>query len=187
MRVVFKTAANAGATGLTIDMNGADSSTWIGSSGTVSTTQAITGVAGCDVSATALPGSPTAAGSGSVITVSSVTALSASTTYCFDLTTSNSVHTPTSGEYHPVITETGGATDSTTVAVRVVANDQVVVNATVPPSFNFAIGGCASNIDNFTANLASGSVGTTGGCTVTVNTNATTGWLAWASEGYTQP
>jgi hypothetical protein len=185
MRVVFKTTANAGATGLTIDMNGADSTTWTSASGTVNTTQAISGVAGCDVSATALPGGSLAAsGSGSVITVTNVTALSASTTYCFDLTTSSSVHTPSAGEYHPVITETGGATDSTTVAVRVVSDDQVLVNATVPPSFNFALS-CpqsAPNRDNFGSNLATGSVSNTTGCDVTVNTNATTGWLAWAQD-----
>jgi hypothetical protein len=187
MRVVFKTTSNAGATGLTIDMNGADSTTWTGTSGTVSATQAISGVSGCDASATALPGSLSASGSGAVITVTGVTALSASTTYCFDLTTSNSVHNPSAGEYHPVITETGGATDSTTVAVRVVSDDQVVVNATVPPSFNFALSCPQSgpNRDNFGSNLASGSVSSTTGCDVTVNTNATTGWLAWAQDANT--
>ncbi len=185
MRVVFKTTTNAGATGLTIDMNGTDSSTWTGSSGTVSTTQAISGTSGCDVSATALPGSLSASGSGSVITVTGVTALSATTTYCFDLTTSSSVHTPSAGEYHPVITETGGATDSTTVAVRVVSDDQVVVSATVPPTFNFVIGSCpqsAPNRDSFTANLSASSTTSTTGCTVTVNTNAKNGWFAWAKD-----
>ncbi len=185
MRVVFKTVG-AGATSVVISMNGADTTTWTGQSGTVSTTQAVTGVSGCDASATALPGSITAAGSGNTITISSVTALSATTVYCADLTTSNSVHTPTTaGEFHPTITV---GSDSTTVAVRVVTGstgDQVVVNAVVPPTFNFAISGCASNIDNFTANLAAGSVTSTGGCTITVNTNAKTGWFAWARDSNT--
>jgi len=188
MRVVFKTTSTGGATGLTIDMNGADGGlSWTSNSGTVSATQAITGVSGCDVSATALPGGSLAAsGSGAVITVTGVTALSATTLYCFDLTTANSVHTPTSaGEYHPVITETGGATDSVTVAVRVVTNDQVTVNATVPPTFNFAISSCAGNIDNFTANLTASAVTSTAGCVVTVNTNALNGWFAWAKDSNT--
>jgi hypothetical protein len=190
VRVVFKTTASGGATGLTVDFNGTDTGTarWTdgANSGVVNATKTMTGTAGCDVSATALPGSITAAGSGAVVTVSSVTALSANTVYCFDLTSSSAVTNPTTAaEYHPTITETGGATDSVTVAIRVVTNDQVVVNATVPPSFNFAISGCASNIDNFTANLSAGSVGSTTGCTLTVNTNATTGWLAWASDSQT--
>lgn len=184
IRVVFKTIS-AGATGFTVNFNGADSSTWTGNSGAVATSgMTVTAVSGCDVGATAASGSPSVSGSGSTLTVTSITALSAATVYCFDITKASTgvVTTPTAGEYHPVITETGGATDSTTVAVRVVSSDQVVVNAVVPPTFNFAISGCSSNIDNFSANLSSGSVGTTSGCTVTVNTNAKNGWLAWAKD-----
>lgn len=182
MRLVFKTTATGGATGLTINMNGADSTTWTGSSGTVSTTQVVSGVAGCDASATALPGTLAASGSGSTITITGVTALTATTVYCVDFTTANSVHDATAGEYHPVITETGGATDSTTVAVRTVSNDQVVVSATVPPTFNLALSG---NTDSFPSSLAAGSVGVTTGRTVTVNTNAKNGWFAWAFDSST--
>ncbi|HSX35787.1 MAG TPA: hypothetical protein VLH84_02525 [Patescibacteria group bacterium] len=178
MRLVFKTVG-AGATTVVVNMNGADATTWTGSSGTVSTTQAVTGVAGCDVSATALPGSLSASGSGSSITISGVTALSATTVYCVDLTTANSVHDATAGEYHPTVTV--GA-DSTTVAVRTVTNDQVVVTATVPPTFNLALSG---NTDSFASSLSSGSVSVTTGRTVTVNTNAKNGWFAWASDSNT--
>jgi len=183
VRVLFKTTTNAGATGLTVDFTAA----WTTNSGTINGTQAISGVAGCDASATALPGgSLSASGSGHIITVTNVTALSASTLYCFDLTTSNAVHTPTAGNYLPVITETGGATDSTTVNVDVISNDSVVVNATVPPTFTFALAsGCASNQDNFTAGLATSGTNTTGGCTWQVDTNAKTGWFAWASDSQT--
>jgi hypothetical protein len=186
-RLVFKTVGS-GATSVAVDFNGTDTGTaqWTdgANSGVVNGTQSVSS-ASCasETGATALPGSITAAGSGSTVTISSVSALSATTSYCVDLTSSSAVTTPTTtGEYHPTVT---AGSDSTTVAVRVVSSDQVVVNAVVPPSFNFAIGGCASNTDNFTANLASGSVGTTGGCTVTVNTNAKTGWLAWASDSQT--
>ncbi len=186
MRVVFKTAS-AGATSLTVDLNGTDTGTarWTdaANNGTVNGTQAVAGVSGCDVTATALPGSPTASAATSVITVTGFTALSATTLYCFDLTTSNSVHNPTTaGEYHPTITETVGASDSQTVAVRVVSNDQITVNATVPPTFNFAISGCASNTDAFTTNLTAATHTSTSGCTITINTNAKNGWYAWAKD-----
>ena len=188
VRVAFKTTATAGATGFTINFNGADTTTWTGSSGAVATSgMTVTAVAGCDVSSTAAGGSPTASGSGSTLTVSSVTALSANTEYCWDITKASTgvVTTPTAGEYHPVITETGGATDSTTVALRVVSNDQITVNATVTPSFNFAISGCASNTDSFTTALSSSAVVSTTGCTITVNTNAKNGWFAWAKDANT--
>jgi len=178
MRLVFKTAG-AGATTVVVNMNGADATTWTGSSGTVSTTQAVSGVSGCDVSATALPGTLAASGSGSTITITGVTALTATTTYCVDFTTATSVHNAVAGEYHPTVTV---GSDSTTTAVRTVSNDQVVVSATVPPTFNLALSG---NTDSFASNLSSGSVSVTTGRTVTVNTNAKNGWYAWAYDGST--
>jgi hypothetical protein len=181
-RLVFKTVG-AGATSVAINFNGADGTTWTGSSGVVNTTQTVSsGSCAADTGATALPGSITAAGASSTVTISSVTALSATTTYCVDLTSATAVTNATAGEYHPTVT---AGSDSTTVAVRTVSSDQITVNAVVPPTFNFVIGGCASNTDAFTANLSTGSVGTTTGCTVTVNTNAKTGWFAWAKDSST--
>lgn len=181
VKVLFKTTSNAGATGLTVDFG----STWTSNSGTVSATQAIS-ASSCYTGATDLPGSLSASGSGSIVTVSGVTALSASTLYCFDLTTSNAVHTPTAGTYTAVITETGGATDSTSVGLDIISNDQVVVNATVPPTFTFALNsGCGSNQDNFSANLSSSGTNSTTGCTWQVDTNAKTGWFAWAYDSQT--
>lgn len=185
LRVQFK-ATSAGATTLAIDFNGADTTTWTGQSGVVNATQT-TATAACasETGDTALPGTLSSSGSGSTITTTGITALSAGTTYCVDYTSTSAVTTPTSvGEFHPTIT---AGSDSTTVAVRVVSgtNDQVVVNAVIGPTFNFVISGCASNIDNFTANLSAGAVTSTGGCTVTVNTNAKTGWYAWARDSNT--
>lgn len=177
-RLVFKTVGS-GATSATINFNGADSSTWTGSSGVVNATQAVSS-ASCatETGATALPGSITAAGSTPTVTISSITALAATTLYCVDFTTSNALTIPVAGEYHPVVTV--GA-DSTTVAVRSVSNDQIVVTATVPPVFNLAL---SANADTFTTNLSSSSIALTGGTprTVTVNTNAKNGWFAWASD-----
>lgn len=177
VRLVFRTAS-AGATSLTINMNGADTTTWTGQSGVVNTTQTVSsGSCAAETGATALPGSITAAGSGSTITISSITALSATTSYCVDLTSATAVTNPSSAnEYHPVIT---AGSDSITVAVRIITNDSVTVNAVVPPSFNFVLSG---NTDNFTANLASNAIGATTGITVTVNTNAKNGWIAWAKD-----
>lgn len=179
VRLVFKTAG-AGATTVAIDMNGTDSGTaqWTNATpgGLVNTTQA-TSVATCptESGAAALPGTLSASGSGSVITITGVTALSATTAYCVDLTTSSSITTPTvTGEYHPTITV---GSDSTNVAVRVISNDQITTTATVPPTFNFVLSG---NTDNFTGNLSTSSIVSTTGINATVTTNASSGWITWA-------
>ncbi len=175
-RLVFKTAS-AGATSVAINFNGADATTWTGSSGVVNGTQSVT-TAACatETGFTALPGSITAAGASSTITISSVTALSATTTYCVDLTSSSAVTNATAGEYHPTIT---AGSDSTTVAVRTISDDQVVVSAIVPPSFNFVLD---ANTTSFTANLDSGFVRSTTGRTVTITTNAVNGWITWVKD-----
>ncbi len=173
-RLVFRTVG-AGATSATVNFNGADATTWSASSGVVNATQTVSS-ASCAAAtgATALPGSITAAGASNTVTISAITALAATTLYCVDLTSASAVTNATAGEYHPIITV--GA-DSTTVAVRTVSNDQIVVSATVPPTFNLALSG---NTDSFTANLSSSTVGITTGRTVTVNTNAKNGWFVWA-------
>lgn len=177
-RLVFKTSG-AGATSVAINFNGADSTTWTGSSGVVNTTQTAVGASGCDASATALPGTLSASGSGSTITITGVTALSATTVYCVDLTSATAVTNPTAGEYHPTVTV---GSDSTTVAARIISDDQVAVNATVPPAFTFALD---SNSTSFTSALDSGNVRQTTGRTLTITTNAANGWIAWAKDANT--
>lgn len=180
MRLVFTTVAS-GATSVTINMNGTDTGTaqWTNATpgGLVNATQSVSSAScAADTGATALPGSITAAGSGGTITISSVTALAATTAYCVDLTSSTAVTNPTAGhegEYHPTIT---AGSDSVTVAVRIISNDQVTTTATVPPTFNLVLSG---NTDNFSANLSTSSLVLTSGVTATVTTNATTGWTLW--------
>ncbi|SRR6266540_3981695 len=175
-RLVLKTAS-AGATSVAINFNGADSTTWTGSSGLVSASQTVSSAScAAETGATALPGSLAAAGSGSTLTISSVTALSASTTYCVDLTGASAVTNATANEYHPTIT---AGSDSTTIALRTISSDQYVVNANVSPTFNFVI---SSASDSFTAPLSSGGVTSTSGITATINTNAKSGWLVWAKD-----
>lgn len=175
-RLQFRTVA-AGATTVVIDFNGADATTWTGSSGVVNATQT-TATATCasETGDTALPGSITAAASGAVLTISSVTALAATTTYCVDLTSATAVTNATAGEYHPTVTV---GSDSNTIALRTISNDQIVVTATVAPTFNFVLSG---NTDSFTTNLSTSSVVSTTGRTVTITTNAASGWIAWVKN-----
>jgi hypothetical protein len=177
-RLQFRTVAS-GATSVVINFNGTDSTTWTGSSGAVNTTQtADSSTCSADTGGdTALPGSLSASGSGSTLTISSVTALAATTTYCVDLTSATAVTNAVAGEYHPTVTV---GSDSTTTAVRTISDDQVVITASVPPTFNFVING--GNTDTFASNLSPSSVVSTGGKNVTITTNASSGWIAWVKS-----
>ena len=177
VRVVFK-AVSSQTANVTIDFNGTDVGVaqWTNATpgGLVNATQTVsTATCVSETGFTALPGSITAAGSGAVVTISSVGATTSGTTYCVDLTSATAVTTPIAGEYHPTITM---GTDSITEALRIISNDQIVVTASVPPTFNFVLSG---NTDSFTANLSTSSVVSTTGRTVTITTNAATGWSAW--------
>jgi hypothetical protein len=74
---------------------------------------------------------------------------------------------------------TVGTDAASGVAVDVISNDQVVVTATVPPSFTLSLTG--GGTDAFTANLASGVVATTTGVTCTLSTNGT-GWYLYGID-----
>jgi len=180
-RIVFKAASNQTAN-LAIDFNGTDvgAAQWtnatpgglVNASQTVATAQCVTD------GYSALPGSLGVSGSGATVTITSVGATTAGTTYCADLTASSAVTTPTpgnEGEYHPTVTI---GSDSVTVAIRVVAQDQVVVTATVPPSFNFQFNNTTT--DAF-GNLTTAGSSTTGK-TITLTTNANSGWIVWAKS-----
>ncbi|HSH55414.1 MAG TPA: hypothetical protein VK983_01150 [Candidatus Limnocylindrales bacterium] len=176
-RVVFKTAAGAAVEdNVRVDFKAA----WTNAAGAVNLTQTVA-VAACatETGATSLPGTTlSAAGSGAVITVSGVADLAASTAYCFDLTSTSAVTLPTAGEYYvDVTTQTGGTVvDVAKLAVRVVSNDSITVTATVPPTFNFQLD---ANTTAFVGDLTPGTKRETTSRTVTVNTNAKTGWVAW--------
>jgi hypothetical protein len=176
-RLQFRTVGS-GATSVAINFNGVDSTTWTGTSGLVNATQtAASATCATETGDTGLPGSLTASGSGSTITISSVTALSATTTYCVDLTSATAVTNAAAGEYHPIVTV---GSDTTTLSIRTISDDQVVITATVPPTFNFVITG--GNTDTFSANLSTGSVVSTNGKAVTITTNAASGWITWVKS-----
>lgn len=150
-----------------------------GAGTTVSGTPTVS-TSGLPAGVTALPGSLSASTSGQAVTVSGVTDLTVSTTYGFYL--NNTVTNGTAGSYtHTVTTRTSAAAtiDSTTVAGVVVGDEQIVVTAAVPPTFDFDLDG---NTDNFTTNLDLNSVVSTSGRTATVRTNASGGWVIWAKS-----
>lgn len=109
---------------------------------------------------------------------------SASTLYCFNwtntaaLTTKSSATADNSGQ---VITQTTGgvASDTGSYATATISEDQIVVTATVAPTFNFAFNNTTT--DAF-GNLSTSSVTTTTGKTITLTTNANAGWIVWAKS-----
>lgn len=174
-RLQFK-AASSQTANVAINFNGADGTTWTGSSGVVNATQSVaTATCASETGDTALPGSLTAAGSGSTVTISGVGATTSGVTYCADLTSTSAVTNPTSGEYHPTVTI---GTDSTTIALRTIAEDSIVVTATVPPTFSFVFNNTTT--DAFGDLTTAGS--STTGKTITLTTNASSGWIVWAKS-----
>lgn len=178
-RLVFTTSADvATEASINIDFNAA----WLAASGAVAgSLVASSATCATQTGATALPGTLTATESTAdrVVTVGGVTALGTTTAYCVDITTANAVTLPSAGEYYVNITTRTGAAatiDTARVAVRIVADDTITVTASVPPTFNFVLD---SNATAFTAELTPGTKRTTTARTVTVNTNAKTGWVAW--------
>ncbi|HTE22292.1 MAG TPA: hypothetical protein VK674_04600 [Candidatus Limnocylindria bacterium] len=155
---------------------------------TVATSSQTATTAACatQTGATALPGTLVATGNNTVgqkgLAVSGVTNLTASTAYCVDFTLATAMTNPAAGLYNATVeTFTSGAAliDSTSVALRVITDDQVVVSAVVGSTFNFVLD---ANTTSFTANLDSGAVRSTTGRTVTITTNATNGWIAWVKD-----
>jgi hypothetical protein len=199
--VILTNMNSGGASSLIVEFTTSSSNTgtngqlvfsgWTGSggTGTVATSQTVattlnsvncTTITGASSN---LPGSPTAAGTAGTgtIAITDSTALVASTSYCYVLSGNAITNNPTSTGQGTVAV-TAGSDAASNVAFDIISNDQVVVNATVPPSYTLALGGTT---DNFTANLASGSVGTTTGVTATVNTNAKNGWYLWGLDSNT--
>jgi hypothetical protein len=114
--------------------------------------------------------------------------LTAGTLYCFNWTnTSAALQTPSSpasSELGAVTTQTGAAADIDTAqyATATISNDQIVVTATVPPVFTFALSG---NTDAL-GTLGTGSVTVSPTPrTATIGTNAKNGWQAWAKSALT--
>jgi hypothetical protein len=111
--------------------------------------------------------------------------LTPGTLYCFNwynatplaLTTPSS---PASSEVGAVTTQTSTPADIDTAqfATATISNDQILVTATVPPVFTFAL---SANSDAL-GTLATGSVAHGASITATVGTNAKNGWAVWSKS-----
>ncbi len=136
--------------------------------------------------------SPTGSGefviSGQAVNFVSGNLASASTLYCFNWTnTSAALQTKSSATNDntgSVITQTTGGTasDTGTYATATVTNDSISVTASVNPSFQMSFSG--GNTDAL-GTLTTGAVASSSTTTMTVNTNAKNGWMAWAKDAST--
>ncbi len=144
-----------------------------------------------DSGQTAMPGvvsGTTTASSvaGKVVTFPISDLASSATLYCFNfaaastLTNSSAGVAVTGNNYGSILTRTVAPAniDFQNYALSIITDDAVVVSAIVPPSFTFVLNG---NTDSFTAPLnTSGTPTLTSGRTITITSNAATGWIVWA-------
>jgi hypothetical protein len=173
--VDFKAGASDSATTLTVTLP----SFTVNATQTISNTTCNATNTGPYQGATGLPTGTTltAAGAGTTVTVSSVSDLTAGTQYCFQLTSTSAVTNPATPNPYAGIVITDG-TDTTTVGVDIVTNDQISVTATVPPSFTLGFGGNTETLGTLSSSTATaGSI-----ITLTISTNAANGWGLWAED-----
>lgn len=187
-RVCLKpSVANAGSTVASIKVT---FPTTGGTDYVVSTTVAnwATTTTNLDTGQTAMPAitnaSITVSGKSVTFPLTSAQALASTNLYCFNfgagLTTSSAGAAETTQGTVATQTAVPATIDQTIYSESIISNDQITIsNATVPPSFQFTLSG---NTDAFTANLVPGNVVTTTGRTITIVTNAATGWIVWAQD-----
>lgn len=136
---------------------------------------------------TAWPGINTAtAAAGQVVTFPS-TDLSVGTLYCFNWSNTAAVSVKaaaTASNSGVITTRTNlpATIDTANYSTASITDDQIVVTATVPQSFSFAL---SANTDAL-GTLSTGSVAVSPTPrTATVNTNAKNGWYVWAKDSNT--
>lgn len=103
------------------------------------------------------------------------------TLYCFNFAAASTLTTSTAGNDKTgvITTQLAGPTaiDSSSYALSIVSNDQVVVSATVPATFTFSLSANTDSIGTLSTTTASSS-----GVTATIATNAAAGWVAWVKS-----
>lgn len=114
------------------------------------------------------------------------TDLTPGTLYCFNWTNTAAVTTVNSASANQTgsVTTRASATpiDSSPYSTATIANDQILVTATVPQTFSFALSGNSDALGT----LGTGSVTSSSSpVTATINTNAKNGWYAWARDSQT--
>jgi hypothetical protein len=136
--------------------------------------------------ATAWPGIATATNvTGKTVTFPS-NDLTANVFYCFNITATNTLTNGSAGASSTIINATLWTEDTSDVIINqtnwstaVIANDQILVTAVVPPNFSITLDG---NLDAFSTNLDPASIVSTAGRTVSITTNAVGGWIAWVKS-----
>lgn len=129
------------------------------------------------------------------VTIGTATAVSAQTVtfpsgdlvvgtlYCFNFSGTSTLTNATAGNSKSgtmtTRTLTPTAIDTSSYAVAIISDDQIVVTATVPPIFTFSLSG---NTDTFSANLSTATTTSTSGRTTTVATNGQAGWIQWVKS-----
>lgn len=140
---------------------------------------------------TAWPGitAPTGAGdiTGQTVTFGSGDLTSSSTLYCFNWTSSTAISVKSSASGSNVGTITTRASGPTTIdssgySTASITNDQIVVTATVPSTFSFAL---SANSDALGTLSTAAVVSSPTPRTATVSTNAKNGWMVWAKDAFT--
>jgi hypothetical protein len=108
------------------------------------------------------------------------------TLYCFNWASSAAVTTKssatiTNGGQIDTYTSGPALIDTASYSTATITDDQIVVTATVPQAFSFALSGNSDALGT----LSTASVTTSPTPrTVTVNTNAKNGWQVWAKDAY---
>ncbi len=130
---------------------------------------------------TAWPGVGTASSvSGQDVTFPSLD-LTVGTLYCFNFSGTSTLTTSTAGNNKTgvvTVQASGPSTiDSGAYALSIVSNDQVVISATVPATFTFALSANTDLIGTLSTTTASST-----GITATVVTNAASGWTVWVKS-----
>lgn len=114
--------------------------------------------------------------------------LTAGTLYCFNWTNSTTAlqvkSGATSSNVGSVTTQTSAPAviDTATYTTASITDDQIVVTATVPSTFSFAVNNNSDALGTLTAGSVTSSPTPR---TVTVNTNAKNGWQVWAKSALT--
>lgn len=137
--------------------------------------------------ATAWPGIATAtAAAGQVVTFPSGD-LTVGTLYCFNWTNTAALSikaTATANNSGTITTQTSAPAtiDSSEFSTASIADDQIVVSATVPQTFSFALSGNTDVLGTLSTGAVTSSPTPR---TATVNTNAKNGWYVWARDSNT--
>ena len=135
--------------------------------------------AGIPATSTAMPGILTATSVSGQSIIFPITALANSTEYAFFITGGLLLNPAASTtQQHILSTRITGdvEADTQTIAATTITNDQIVVTASVDPTFSFVFNNNAQSLGT----LATNAISSGGGTTVTVTTNASGGWNAWA-------